>query len=148
MKKTPDKKICFLSLAFILIFGITNAHALVIGTGSFDILLIGTFVPLDEKGNSKTYELWNNEDKWRFTVTKAIVMSGAAVTGWRLLSEIFPRKIKLIGDERIIAPLKQAEIVGKNFKLKGRLYINSKMLHLNIVEEVVEEKKPEEEKKE
>ena len=75
MKKTPDKKMCTLTLAFILLFGIANTHAGVVSTGSFDMLLIGTFISPDEKGNSKTYELRTDEDKWRFTVTKAHVMS-------------------------------------------------------------------------
>ena len=146
MKKTPDKKIWFLALAFILIFGITNEYAH--GAGSSDILLIGTSISPDEKGNTKTYELWTDDKKWRFTVTKAYVMSRASVSGWRLLSDIFPRKIKLFGDERVTAPLKQLEIVGRTFKLRGSLYVNNKRFHLTIVEEVMEEKSPEEEKKE
>ena len=130
-----------------LVFGFTNAHALVVGTGSFDVLLIGTFITLDEKGNTKTFELWTDKDKWRFKVTKSRNMGQEDVTGSRILMDIFPRRIKLLGDERVIAPLKQPEIVGKNFKLRGRLYIGSKWFHLNIVEEIIEEKSPEEEKK-
>ena len=110
--------------------------------------MIGTFISPDKKGNTKTYELWTDEKTWRFAVTKARVMSRASVSGWRLLSEIFPRKIKLFGDERVTAPLKQPEIVGKAFKLRGSLYVNQKTFHLNIVEEVVEEKSPGKEKKE
>ena len=125
-----------------------NAYGRAAGTGPFDVLLIGTFISPDEKGNTKTFELWTDEKKWRFTVTKARVMSRASVSGWRLLSEIFPRKIKLFGDERVTAPLKQPEIVGKAFKLRGSLYVNQKTFHLNIVEEVVEEKSPGKEKKE
>ena len=124
-----------------LVFGFTNAHALVVGTGSFEVLLIGTFIPLDEKGNTRTFELWTDKDKWRFKVTKSRNMGQADVTGSRLLSEIFPRKIKLFGDERLLAPLKQPEIEGKTFKLRGNLYINQKRYHLNIVEEIIEEKK-------
>jgi hypothetical protein len=139
MKKTPDKKMCVLALAFILIFGIANTHAGVVTSGSFDMLLIGTVISPDEKGNSKTYELRHQEDKWRFKVTKARVSSGAGVTGWRILSDIFPRIITLFADERILAPLKQPEIIGKNFKLTGSLYVSSKTFHLNFVEEVIEE---------
>ena len=146
MKKTPNKKICILILAFILIFGITNDYARGFGTDSIHIRLAGTFISPDEKGNTKTFELWTDEEKWRFTVTKAIIMSGAAVNGWRVLAEIRPKKIKLIGEESLIAPLKQPEIVGRTFKLRGSLYVNNKRFHLNIVEEVVEEKSPEEEK--
>jgi hypothetical protein len=148
MKKTPDKKMYILFLTFILIFGITNANALAAGTGPFDVLLIGTFISPDEKGNAKTFELWTDEENWRFTVTKAHVMSRSSVSGWRLLSDIFPRKIKVFGDERVTAPLKQPELEGKNFKLRGRLYINAKRFHLNIVEEVMAEESPGEEKKE
>ena len=106
MKKTPNKIKCTLTLAFILILGIANTHAGVVTTGSFDMLMIGTVISPDEKGNSKTYELRNQEDKWRFKVTKARVSSGAGVTGWRILSDMFPRIIKLFAAERILAPLK------------------------------------------
>jgi len=138
MKKTPNKIKCTLTLAFILLLGIANTHAGVVTTGSFDMLMIGTVISPNEKGNSKIYELRHQEDKWRFKVTKARVSSGAGVTGWRVLSDIFPRIIKLFADERIIAPLKQSEIIGKNFKLTGRIYVSSKTFHLNTVKEVIE----------
>ena len=141
MKKTPKKSMCILVLAFIIIFGITNKYA-----NGADILLIGTFISPDEKGNTKTYELWTDDKKWRFTVTKAIIMSGAAVNGWRVLAEIRPKKIKLIGEESLIAPLKQPRIVGKTFKLRGDLHVEKKRYHLNVVREVVEKKSPEQEK--
>jgi len=123
-----------------LVFGFTNTHAQVfIRTAPFDVLLIGAFISLDEKGNSKTYELRNQEDKWRFKVTEARVMSGASTSGWRVLSEIFPRKISLYAEERILAPLKQPEIVGKTFKLRGWLNINTKRFNLNFVDEIIVE---------
>ena len=56
-------------------------------------------------------------------------------------------KIRLFGHERVVAPLKEPEIVGKTFKLRGRLYVSSKRFNLSIVEEVLEEKSPEEEDK-
>lgn len=123
-----------------LVFGFTNTHAqVIIRSRSFDVLLIGTFIPLDEKGNSKSYELTNQEDKWHFKVTEARVMSGASVGGWRVLSEIKPRKISLWAGERIIAPLKQPEIVGKTFKLRGWLDTNAKRFHLSFVDEIIAE---------
>ena len=140
MTKTWNKKMCVLTLTFILMLGITQTHARVVNTGTVDMLLIGTFISPNAEGNNRTFELWNEEDKWRFTVTKARAMSGAGVTGWRLLGDIFPRKIMLIGNEKVLSPLKQPEIVGKNFKLRGRLYIVSKRYHLSTVEEEVEEK--------
>jgi hypothetical protein len=148
MKKTPDKLMCILALAIILIFGITTDYARGFGAGSSDVLLIGTFISPDEKDDTNTYELWTDEKKLRFTVTKAHNMGNPNVSGRRLLMDIFPRKIKLFGDERITAPLKQPEIVGKTFKLRGSLNVTNKTFHLNIVEEVMEEKSPEEEKKE
>jgi hypothetical protein len=148
MKKTPYKLMFILAMAVITIFGITTDYARGFGTRSFDFILIGTIIPSDEEGNTKTYELWTDDDTWRFTVTKARVTTRASVTGSRLLMDIFPRKIKLLGPERILAPLKQSKTVGKSFKLGGRLYIQSRLFNLNTVEEVVEEKSPDEEKKE
>ena len=136
MNKSLDKRKCILALAFILLFGIMNDYAFGYGADSFDFILIGTVIPSDEEGNTKTYDLWTDENKWRFAVTQAYVTTGASVSGWRLLMDIFPREIKLLGEETVIAPLKQPEIVGKNFKLGGRLHIRSRFFHLNIVEEV------------
>lgn len=92
-------------------------------------------------------DAWDDEDKWRFTVTKTTVTTSAAVTGSRLLMEIHPRRIKLLGDERAIAPLKQPDIVNKSFRLRGRLDTHSKAFRLRMAEEVIEEKRPEKEKK-
>jgi hypothetical protein len=66
-------------------------------------------------------------------------MGRSNVTGSRILMEIFPRRIKLFGDERVLAPLKQTEIVGKNFRLRGRLYVNAKRFNLSYVDEIVED---------
>ena len=136
-------KLNFWIISFVLfatlVFGFTKAHSLVVGTGSFDVLLIGTFIPLDEKGNTRTFELWTDEDKWRFKVTKSRNTGRSNVTGSRILMEIYPRKIKLFGDERVLEPLKQPEIVGKNFRLRGRLYVNAKRFNLRFEEEIIAE---------
>lgn len=143
MLSKNNAKLNFWIISFVvfatLVFGVTNTHALVVGTGSFDVLLIGTFIPLDEKGNTRTFELWTDNDKWRFKVTKSRNMGRSNVTGSRILMEIFPRRIKLFGDERVLAPLKQTEIVGKNFRLRGRLYVNAKRFNLSYVDEIVED---------
>ena len=123
-----------------LVFGFTNTHAqVIIRSRSFDVLLIGTFIPLDEKGNSKSYELTNQVDKWHFQVTEARVMSGRSSSGWRVLSEIKPRNISLWAEESLIAPLRQREIVGKTFKLRGWLDTNAKRFHLSFVDELIAE---------
>jgi hypothetical protein len=111
----------------------------IIRSRSFDILLVGTFIPVDEKGNSKSYELTNQKDKWHFNVTEARTMSGRGPGGWRVLSEIKPRRISLWAEEKIIAPMKQAEILGKTFKLRGWLDTNAKRFHLSFVEEIIAE---------
>lgn len=123
-----------------LVFGLTHAYAqMFIRAKSFDVLLIGTFIPLDEKGNSKSYEFTYQKDKWHYQVADAHIMSGRGPGGWRVLSEIKPRKISLWAEERIIAPLKQAEIVGKTFKLRGWLDTNAKRFHLSFVDEIIVE---------
>jgi hypothetical protein len=137
LKKSPDKKMCILALALILVFGIVNdyAHGSEVG-----IILIGTVISPDEKGNDKTYELRTGEDMWRFTVTKVTPMTGAPATGWRILREINPRKIMLFGGEGVIAPLKQPDVAGKKFDLRGRLNLRLQTFHLRLVEEVMEQK--------
>ena len=139
MKKILHKTMYISMLALISLWGIMNAQLLSAGICSYETVLIGKFVPVDEKGNSKTFDLWTGEEYLRFTVTQAYNLSGAGGSGWRRLSDIFPRKINLFGGERVTAPLKQEGIVGRSFKLRGSLYVNAKRFHLNIVEEVMEE---------
>ena len=127
-------------VVFIVVLGITNTSFGIVRTAPFEVVMIGQFVSGDVKGNSKIYELWIEEDKWQFKVNKIRVMSAASVTGWRLLSEIHPKRIKILGADQKIKPLRQPEIEGKRFKLKGRLYINSRSFHLSRVEEVLEDK--------
>ena len=134
---------CILALAFILVFGIVNDYA---HGSEVRIFLIGTVISPDEKGNTNTYELRADEDRWRFTVTEVTLGSGAPATGWRILREINPRKITLFGGEGVIAPLKQPEIVGKKFELRGSLNLRLQTFHLRLVEEVMEQKSSEEEK--
>ena len=138
MKKTPDKKICILTLAFILLLGIANTHARVVTAGFYEVLLIGTVIAPHAKGNSRTFELRYQEDKWSFKVTEAHELSGASLTGWKILTEIFPRKIRLLAEKGVTEPLRQPRIVGKAFKLKGKIYVGSRTMHLDRVEEVVE----------
>ena len=130
-------------VVFLVLLGITNASSGIVRTGPFEVVMIGQFMSGDVKGDTKIYELWTEEDKWQFKVNKIRLMSSASVTGWRLLNEVYPRRIKLLGFDQMIKPLRQPEIGGKKFKLKGRLYINSRSFHLSRVEEVLEEKGPE-----
>lgn len=148
MKKELRINISFaFFLIFILIFEISNAYAQKFRGGSFDVVLIGNIIDPDEQGNNKTFELWTDEDKWRFTVTEPHVLNSTTISGWRLLHEIFPKRLKLYGDESVMKPLKQSDIIGNNIKLRGRIQHTTKRFFLTSVEEVIEEKKSEEEKK-
>ena len=141
MIKKADKKTCMMvGIVFFILLGITNATFGIVRTAPFEVVLIGQFISSGLKGDNKIYELWTGEEKWQFKVNKIRLMGSASVTGWRLLSEIVPRRIKLLGSDQMIKPLRQPEIEGKKFKLRGRLYINSRSFHLNRAEEVLEDK--------
>ena len=141
MINKPDNIIYMMvCIVFIVVLGVTNTSFGIVRTAPFEVVLIGQFMSSDVKGDTKIYELWTEKEKWLFKINKIRLMSSASVTGWRLLSEVHPRRIKLLGTDQKIKPLRQPEIEGKKFKLKGRLYINSRSFHLSRVEEVLEEK--------
>lgn len=145
MKKELIKKIFIVALmAFLSIIGIRNSDSAVLGGGFYSVILIGTVISSNEKGDTHTFDLLFEGNKCRFKVTQAFNRSSSSISGWRLLKEIIPRRINVIGDEKIFQPLLQADIVGKELELKGRLYLRSKKFHLSSIEEVLEEETSEE----
>jgi len=125
-----------------LIISTPRALALMVGGGPISFTLIGTFVPLEDRGDSKTFELWVKGRSWHFKVTQAYDSGSSSLNGWRLLNEIVSRRLKLIGSEKVIQPLMQPDIVGKDFELKGRLYVRSNSLFLSSASEILEAGEP------
>jgi hypothetical protein len=140
MKKTLSQKLFIaIFLALISILCVGDSYAFRVGARPFHIDLIGTIVPLEEKRDSRTFDLMAGENTWRFRVTRADNRGSSSVTGWRILQDVFPRILNLVGDQKIIQPLMQPEVVGKDFKLNGRLYLQSNKYFLSSVSEVLEE---------
>ena len=140
MKKTLSQKLVIaVFFALISIFCVRDSCAFRVGASPFAIDLTGTIIPLDERGDTRTFDLRSGENTWRFKVTRANNRGSGSVTGWRILHDIFPRVLNLVGDQKIIQPLMQPEVVGKNFKLNGKLYFQSRKYFLSSVAEVLEE---------
>ena len=143
VKKTLSHKlviVVFLALISICCAG--YSYAFRAGARPFYLDLIGTIIPLEERLDSRTFDLKAGENTWRFKVTRANNRGSSSLTGWRILQDIVPRVLNLVGDQKIIQPLMQPEVVGKNFEFKGRLYLQSRKYFLSSVAEVLEEGDP------
>ncbi len=140
MKKTWSQKLFItVFLALISIFCVKDSYAFRSGASPFNVVLGGTIIPLDEKGDSRTFDLLAGENTWRFKVTQAYNRGPSSVRGWRLLLEIFPRRLSLVGNQKVTQPLMQPEVVGKKFELRGRLYLQSRKFYLSSITEILEE---------
>lgn len=138
-KKLSHKLFIAVFWALISIFCVGDSYAFRGGARPFYIDLTGTVIPIEERIDSRTFDLKAGENTWRFKVTRANNRGSSSVTGWRILQDIVPRVLNLVGDQKIIQPLMQPEVVGKNIELKGRLYLQSRKYFLSSVAEVLEE---------
>ncbi len=142
MKQTSRQRMFFVALlasVSIFILGVRNSYPLILGGSPFQVVLVGTIISPDERGDSNTFDLVLAGNQCRFMVTQAYNRGSSSITGWRLLSEIMTRRISLVGNRKIAQPLMQPGVVGKEFELKGRLYLRSNRFLLSSVAEVVEE---------
>ena len=128
-----------LVLALISILCAGDSFAFRASARPFNILLTGTIIPHEEKGDVRTFNLKAGEKMWRFQITYAFNRGSSSVTGWRILQDLFPRELNLFGDQKIIQPLMHPDVVGKKFELKGRLYLRSNKYYVSSVTEILEE---------
>lgn len=140
MKKALSQSLFIVALlALVSIFSVRNAYPSISGGSPSPMALIGTFMPMDEKGDPRTFELLIKEKRWRFKVSKAYHLGSSTTNPWRLLDEIIPRRLKVFGNEKVMQPLMQPDIAGKIFELKGRIYLRKNTFFLSSAEEVSQE---------
>lgn len=123
-------------VVFLSLLTVTPGHAQIAVMGPVEVMLTGTFLPLDAKGDLNTYVLWVRGKKWHFQIKNIQVQSPGIDNNWDLLHEIAPPHLHLIGKEKTIQRLKQADVVGKSFRFQGTLYVADCIFHITSEEDV------------
>ena len=128
----------FLVILFLFISFLTAnpCRAQIAVMGPVEVILTGTFLSLDAKGDLNTYVLWVRGTKWHFQIKSIRVQSPWIVNDWDLLHEITPPHLHLIGKEKTIQRLKQPDVIGKSFRLQGTLYVADGIFHITSEEDV------------
>jgi hypothetical protein len=126
-----------LASSFLLSFSPASAQ---IGTGVPRIKqpplvrITGSFVPLEEKrGGLRTLRARIKDKTWQLRIKEIKALTGTPNSGWSLLNDLFPPKLRLIGPDDLLAPLQQDDLAGRLLILEGRLYVGDHQLYVTAV---------------
>ena len=99
------------------------------------VRITGAFAPLDDtrRRSLQTLTVQLKERKWKMYVRDIKALTATTNSGWGLLKDLFPPRLRLVGSADLIAPLQQEDIAGKPLILEGRLYVGNHMLYLMAV---------------
>jgi hypothetical protein len=139
MKQTLRQKIAMVGLlAFVPILGIAMDSADVLAQGPLQVTLTGTFLTMKDKGGLNAYVFSIRDKNWLFKVTNIEVPTATpgGASGWAILDEITPPRIWLLGDEKEIKRLRESNVLGKSFVLRGTLYVADGAMVITSAKEV------------
>ncbi len=99
------------------------------------VRITGAFAPLNDTGRSvlQTLTVQIKDHKWKLRIREIKALTATTSSGWGLLKDLFPPRLRLVGSDDILAPLQQEDIAGKPFVMEGRLYVGDHMLYVTAV---------------
>jgi len=99
------------------------------------VRITGAFAPVDDtqRSNLQTLSVQVKAQKWKLRIREIKALTATTNSGWGLLKDLFPPRLRLVGPQELLAPLQQSDIPGKPFVLEGRLYIGDHMLYVTAV---------------
>jgi len=99
------------------------------------VRIIGAFAPLEDtqRSNLQTLTVQVKERKWKMRIREIKALTATNNSGWGLLKDLFPPRLRFTGPDEILAPLRQEDIAGRPFVLEGRLYVGDHMLYVTAV---------------
>jgi hypothetical protein len=103
------------------------------------VSLTGTFLPMQDRDKVRspyTYTVNIEGKKWLFVVKNAVRPGDIRATVADIFNDaVFP-EMSFVGDERVIAPLKNPDIVGKTLQLNGFLYPSTGRMYVSSVKTI------------
>lgn len=99
------------------------------------VRIVASLSSLEEKqrGNLRTLTVYIKGKTWKLRIREITSLTATTKSGWRLLNDLFPPKLHLIGPEELLVPLQTDDIAGKPLELEGRLYVGDHQLFLTNV---------------
>lgn len=99
------------------------------------VRIIGAFAPLEDtqRSNLQTLTVQVKERKWKMRIREIKALTVTNHTGWGLLKDLFPPRLRFTGADETLAPLRQEDIAGRPFVVEGRLYVGDHMLYVTAV---------------
>jgi hypothetical protein len=99
------------------------------------VRITGAFAPLDDTRRSvlQTLTVQVKDHKWKMRIREIKALTATTSSGWGLLKDLFPPRLRLTGPDELIARLQQDNIAGQILVLEGRLYVGDHMLYLTAV---------------
>lgn len=97
------------------------------------VRIIGILVPLDDKQPSKstTLRIYVKGKSWKLHIQEITALTATTQSGWALLRNLLPPKLRLIGADALLLPLTEETIAGKPLTLEGRLYVGAHQLFVS-----------------
>jgi hypothetical protein len=99
------------------------------------VRIVGVLVAPEDKRRStlQTLTVHVKGKTWKLRIRNIKALTATTNSGWGLLRELFPPKLRLLGADALLAPLQQDDIAGKLLELEGRLYVGAHQLVLSTV---------------
>jgi hypothetical protein len=97
----------------------------------------GALLPLEEKGRGSltTLTVSIQGKKRLFRIANVEKLTGKDPNGWRLIQDLFPPDLRLIGPEALLSPLLHSESEGKTLIIEGNLYSGDRMFVVTAIRE-------------
>lgn len=85
-----------------------------------------------DAGGVNRFEVNVEDKKWILNIERADTLQGDML-GSSVLKQIYPPIMNVVGPKELTGQLKNPEIEGKSYTLKGQLYVKKRMFRLNEV---------------
>jgi hypothetical protein len=100
------------------------------------VRIIGTLAPLNDKQPSKvkTLTVHIKGKSWKLRIQEITALTATTQSGWGLLKNLLPPKLRFIGADELLLPLAVETIAGKQLTIEGRLYVGEHQLFVSDVQ--------------
>ena len=82
----------------------------------------------------QTLEIISDAGQWQFTLDDVETLTYTTDPDWSILDDVVPRRLHFVGPDRLLHTIARAEDTGTPIRVRGRLYIPSRMFLVTRVE--------------
>ena len=90
--------------------------------------------PNEMTADHQTLEIVSDAGQWQFTLDDVETLTYTTDPDWSILDDVVPRRLHFVGPDRLLHAIARAEDTGTPIRVRGRLYIASRMFLVTRVE--------------